>query len=207
LGSTLFFLQPDTGEVYSTVDPMAAAWTDLGAIPNFTPRCGETAFVLLGKLWIEGGGACDYSAVYNDIWSSADGVTWVRSDSAAAWPPRMWGCIANGSVGDIWMVGGFWPTDWNKTGTTIAPRYDENHSDVWYTKDGVNWRQFKADYGSGLPDGDALVPRHAATCYIDAAATGQSLMVTAGSAALDVANESVSNTIATLSVPAAAALP
>jgi hypothetical protein len=209
LGSTLFFLQPDRGEVYSTTDPTATTWTDLGAIPGFTPRCGETAFVLLGKLWIEGGGACNYSAVYNDIWSSADGVTWTQSDTAAAWPARMWGCISNGSVGDIWMVGGYWPTDWTNTGSTIAPRYGENHSDVWYTKDGVNWRQFKADYGSGLPDGDALDPRHAAACYIDAAPTGQSLIVTAGSAeaGTDQAVEAVSNTVATLSVPAAAALP
>lgn len=209
LGSTLIFLQPDSGEVYSTVDPTAATWTDLGAIPGFTRRCGETAFVLLGKLWIEGGGACDYSAVYNDIWSTADGVTWTRSDTSAAWPARMWGCIASGSVGDIWMVGGFWPTDWTKTGSTIATRYGANHSDVWYTKDGVNWRQFKADFGADLPDGSALDPRHAATCYIDAAATGQSFMVTAGSAGStpNVANERVSNTVATLSVPAAAALP
>jgi hypothetical protein len=78
---------------------------------------------------------------------------------------------------------------------------------VWYTKDGVNWRQFKADYGSGLPDGNALDPRHAATCYIDAAE--QSLIVTAGSAGPtpDEANEEVSNTVATLSIPPAAALP
>jgi hypothetical protein len=209
LGSTLFFLQPDSGEVYSTVDPTAATWTDLGAIPGFTPRCGETAFVFLNKLWIEGGGACDYSTVYNDIWSSADGVNWTQSDTHAAWPARMWGCIANGSVDDIWMVGGYAPTDWTNTGSTIAPRYGENHSDVWYTKDGVNWRQFKADYGSGLPDGNSLDPRHAATCYIDAAAAQQSLMVTAGSAAStpNEAIESVSNTVATLSVPAAAALP
>jgi hypothetical protein len=207
LGSRLFFLQPDSGEVYSTVDPTAATWTDLGAIPGFTPRCGETAFVFLGKLWIEGGGACDYSAVYNDIWSSADGVNWTQSDTHAAWPARMWGCIANGSVDDIWLVGGYAPTDWTETGSTIAPRYGENHSDVWYTKDGVNWRQFKADYGSGLPDGNALDPRHAATCYIDAAE--QSLIVTAGSAGPtpDEANEEVSNTVATLSIPPAAALP
>ena len=73
----------------------------------------------------------------------------------------------------------------------------------------MNWRQFKADFGADLPDGSALDPRHAATCYIDAAATGQSFMVTAGSAGStpNVANERVSNTVATLSVPAAAALP
>jgi hypothetical protein len=60
-----------------------------------------------------------------------------------------------------------------------------------------------------LPDGSALDPRHAATCYIDPAATGQSLMVTAGSAGATAyaGDETVSNGVATLSVPAAAALP
>jgi len=32
LGGSLFFLEPDTGEVYSTTDPNAVSWTDLGAI-------------------------------------------------------------------------------------------------------------------------------------------------------------------------------
>jgi hypothetical protein len=209
LGSTLFFLQPDSGEVYSTTDPTATTWTNLGAIPGFTPRCGETAFVLANRLWVEGGGACDYSAVYNDIWSSADGVNWTQSETSAAWHPRMWGCASSGSTEDIWMVGGYWPTDWTNTGGDIAPRYGENHSDVWYTKDGVNWRQYKADYGSGLPDGDTLEPRHAATCYIDAAAANRSLIVVAGSAAStpNEADETVTNTVATLSIPAVAALP
>jgi len=211
LGAKLFFLQPDSGEVYSTTDPDALAWTDLGPIPGFTPRCGATAFVLQGKLWIEGGGNCDYSKVYNDIWSSADGITWVQNEAPAQWSARMWACIASGGSGIIWLTAGYAPTDWNNTTGTLIVRYGGNHSDVWYTKDGTTWKQFKADYGSGLVDGDTLEPRHAASCYIGtgSAANTQSLIVIAGSAGSvpNAANERVSNSIRTLELPAAASLP
>lgn len=211
LGTTLFFLQPDSGEVYSTTDPNAVVWNDLGAIPGFTPRCGGAVFVLLGKLWIEGGGACDYSQVYNDIWSSPDGVNWTQASTGAAWSARMWPCIAPGDDGIIWLVAGYAPTDWNDVDGTVTVRYSENHSDVWYSKDGATWKQFKTDYGSGLPDGNTLEPRHAATCYVgEGSGTEQkSLVVTAGSAGStpNAGTDHVSNTVRTLALPATTALP
>jgi hypothetical protein len=212
LGAALFFLQPDTaGQVYTTTDPDAASWTDLGPIPGFTPRCGATAFVLSGKLWIEGGGACNYSKTYHDIWSSPDGITWTQNPTPAAWPARMWGCIAPGDDGIIWMTGGYAPTDWTDTDGTVTARYAANHSDVWYTKDGIDWKQFKADYGSGLKDGNALEPRHAATCYVATGSTPgtNSLIVIGGSAGSipNATSEHVSNTIRVLPLPATSALP
>jgi len=211
LGASLFFLQPDKGEVYSTTDPNAVSWTDLGAIKGFAPRCAAAVFAMLGKIWIEGGGACDYSKIYNDVWSSADGVNWTLSDKSAEWPARMWPCVASGTDGIIWLVAGYAPTDWNAIDGTVTVRYGGNHADVWYSKDGAAWRQFKADYGSGLPDGNTLEPRHAATCFVapGSAANTQSLVVVAGSAGStpDVSNEEVSNTIRTLLLPATADLP
>ena len=210
LGASLFFLQPDEGEVYSTTDPNAVSWTDLGAIPGFTPRCGAAAFVLLGKLWIEGGGACDYSQTYHDVWSSPDGINWTQSVTPAAWSARMWPCIAAGTDGIVWLVGGYAPTDWNDTDGVVTVRYGANHSDAWYSKDGVNWRQFKADNGSGLTDGDTLEPRHAATCFVaqGSPATTESLVVIGGSAGSNpAATQAVSNSIRTLSLPAASILP
>ena len=211
LGSTLFYLQPDTGEVYSTTDPGAAAWNKLGTITGYAPRCGAVAFVLDSKLWIEGGGACDYSQVYNDIWSSADGVSWSQSIKAAEWPARMWACAAHSSDGVIWLVGGYAPTDWNDVGGTLVPRAGANHADVWYTKDGATWRQFKADYGSGLPDAMTFEPRHAATCWAVAgsAANTESLVVIGGTGDTDANDENarVLNSIRTLTLPPAAELP
>jgi hypothetical protein len=209
LGTSLYFLQPDSGEVYSTTDPNAVSWTDPDSIQGFTPRCGSAVFVLLGKLWIEGGGACDYSQTYHDIWSSADGVNWTQSTASAAWPARMWPCVATGKDGIVWLVGGYAPTDWNNINGTVTRRYAANHSDVWYSKDGVNWKQFKADYNADLPDGTALEPRHAATCYVAAGGSAgtTSLVVLAGTGGSSPEAEDVINSIRTLALPATSLLP
>jgi hypothetical protein len=211
LGGSLFFLQPDAGAVLSTTDPNAVSWTSLGTIPGFTPRCGAAVFVLLGKIWIEGGGACDYSQTFNDIWSSADGVNWTHSAQDARWSARMWPCVAPGSDGIMWLAGGYAPTDWNDASGTVTVRYGANHSDVWYSKDGVNWKQFKADNGSALPDGTALEPRHAPTCYVAAGSSAgtNSLVVIGGTSSPnpDDAKAAVVNSIRALPLPATAALP
>jgi len=211
LGSVLYYLQLDSGVVYSTSDIAAASWTNLGAISGFQPRCGAAAFVSQGKLWIEGGGACNYSQVYNDIWSSPDGITWTQSSTPAQWSGRMWPCIAASDDGVTWLVGGYAPTDWNDSGGVITPRYTVNRSDVWYSKDGATWKQYKTDYGSGLTDGNALEPRHAATCYVGAASggSGKALVVVAGTATPTPSTDSnhVSNSIRTLALPATSSLP
>ncbi len=211
LGSSLIYVQPDTGEVYSTTDPNAGAWNTLGTIAGFAPRCAAVVFVLQSKLWIEGGGACDYSRVYNDVWSSSDGVNWSQSAKVADWPARMWACVAVGSDGVAWLAGGYAPTDWNNVGGTITPRAGANHADVWYSKDGANWRQYKADSGSTLPDGATFEPRHAATCFLVAgsSANTHSLVAIGGTGGTDAddANARVLNSIRTLALPAAAELP
>jgi hypothetical protein len=209
LAGTLFLLQPDSGEVYRSTDANAAVWTDLGAIPGFTTRCGAAVFTLQGRIWIEGGGACDYSQTYHDIWSSADGVTWTQNATPAAWSARMWPCVATGGDGVMWLGAGYAPTDWTNT-DGIVPRYGANHADIWYTKDGTLWKQLKADAGSGLPDDGKLEPRHAATCYVtrDSAAS-LSLVLIAGTGGSDPndADAQVLNSIRTLSLPPAASLP
>ena len=211
LGAALFFVQTDTGVVHGTTDPTATSWTDFGAIAGFPPRCGAMVFVLSGKIWIEGGGACDYSRLFNDVWSSADGVMWTRSAKSAEWSARMWACIAPGDDGIVWLAGGYAPTDWTKTTGTAMVRYGANHSDVWYSKDGARWAQLKADYASGLPDGSVFEPRHAATCYVAAGsgANATSLVAIAGTGGPDPndANARVINSIRTLPLPVAATLP
>jgi hypothetical protein len=65
--------------------------------------------------------------VYNDVWSSDDGVGWTELTNNAGWHPR--GQIQGHFVRNdtLWLIGG---------GT-----YDARHmySDVWSTTDGVNW--------------------------------------------------------------------
>ena len=209
LGASLYLLQLDGGEVYSTSDPNAAVWTDLGPMAGFTPRCGARSFALSGKIWVVGGGACDYSAVYNDIWSSPDGVNWTQSATPVQWSGRMWPCVATDGDGVVWLAGGYAPTDWNNDGTGPTRRYAANHADVWYTRDGTDWKQLKADLGSGLPDDGVLEPRHAPTCYITGAAPANTLVVVAGTGGPDPndGNADTLNSIRVLPLPASATLP
>ncbi|HEY6824399.1 MAG TPA: hypothetical protein VI195_08155 [Steroidobacteraceae bacterium] len=206
--ASLFVIQTDTGEVYRSSDAHAAVWADLGAIPGFAPRCGAAVFAMSGKIWIEGGGACDYSQVYHDIWSSSDGTTWMQNGATAAWSARMWPCVASGD-GITWLAAGYAPTDWNNTGGTVVPRYGANHADVWYTRDGSNWKQFKADVGSSLSDDGGLEPRHAPTCYVAGAAPARNLVIIAGTGGSDPndASAEVLNSIRAVPLPQAASLP
>jgi hypothetical protein len=79
----------------------------------------------LGKIWVQGGGACDYSRVFNDVWSSPDGVNWTQNTKAAEWSGRMRACVAIGGDEIVWLAGGHAPTDWNNTALVV--RFTANH--------------------------------------------------------------------------------
>jgi hypothetical protein len=208
LGGALYFLQPDNGEVYRSTDADAAQWTDLGPIPAFTPRCGAAVFALEGKIWIAGGGACDYSVAYHDLWSSSDGSNWTQSVQPAAWSGRMWPCVGTSADGVVWLVGGYAVTDYQNSSGTVTLRYGANRADVWYSKDGNSWKQFKADAGSGLPDDGRLEPRHAPTCFVTGGAPAK-FVVMAGTGGSDPndANARVLNSVRALTLPASTVLP
>ena len=208
LAGALYFLQLDSGGVYKSVDPTAGTWTSLGSIPGFTPRCGPVAYVSQGQLWVGGGGACDYTTLYHDLWTSLDGVNWVQVPSTA--PARMWSCVASGPDGIVWMVGGYAPTDWNNTSGYAARRYAANHSDVWYTRTGADWRQYKADLGpQKMPDDGVFEPRHAPTCYVVNHGDTNELLVLAGTGGPDPddANARELNSVRALPLPLASSLP
>jgi hypothetical protein len=77
-------------------------------------------------------GGLDYQAstFLNDIWSSADGVTWTRHGTAA-WPER-----GSHSVvvyqNRLWLFGG--------ANHTAADRSTDGFlNDVWVSEDGIDW--------------------------------------------------------------------
>jgi hypothetical protein len=78
---------------------------------------------------------------YNDVWSSADGVTWRRHVEAAPWTARQYHEVA---VFDdrLWVLEGY-----NKA----------NRNDVWHSSDGVQWRE--------VPN-TPWRPRHAASVFV-----------------------------------------
>lgn len=194
LGPYLFWmsLDSDPTDVQRTSNANGTPWRDLSQVETssdspvvMTPRCGAAVFVLEGKVWIEGGrdgrkiwaptgsdhitsAACDASPDYtDDAWSSPDGITWAQNATPPAWAPRQWPCVAADSTGTVWLVGGYVADFASQSSGEI--RYETNLADVWYTKDGTTWKQFKADTGSELPDdlSSGIEPRHAPTCYVD----------------------------------------
>jgi hypothetical protein len=82
-------------------------------------------------MWVIGGwnnptGGTGTEVRFNDVWSSADGVTWQLETPAAAFAPR----VGHATVtfgGKLWVIGG---------GTAAG---DVN--DVWSSTDGIAWTQ------------------------------------------------------------------
>ena len=88
--------------------------------------------MLNDRIYVFGGGnyVPKYQAL-NDVWSSADGVTWTKETDAAPWHPRLW--FSAVTYRDrIWVIGG-----WSN-----GP--SRNWGDVWYSRDGRTWHEFKS---------------------------------------------------------------
>lgn len=122
-------------------------WTRVTEHAPWSPRgmIGGSA-VLGGRIWLLGGGTYDtpdhpQRLFYNDVWSTADGVSWERHTEAAAWHPRQYHEVAAWD-GRLWVLEG-----WNQG----------NRNDVWHSADGVTWEE--------LPDTPWL-PRHAASVVV-----------------------------------------
>ena len=97
-------------------------------------------------MWILGGGTYDTPKFpkrkfYNDVWSSSDGVNWLRHVECAPWEPRQYHDVA---VFDnrMWVMEG-----WNQ----------RNRNDVWHSADGVTWHE--------VPN-TPWKPRHAASVFV-----------------------------------------
>jgi len=104
--------------------------------------------VFKDRIWIFGGGTYDTPQTpkrefYNDVWNSPDGVHWERLVENAPWNPRQYHDVA---VFDnrMWVLEGYY-------------KEGGNRKDVWYSADGVDWRE--------LPD-TPWNPRHAASVFV-----------------------------------------
>jgi hypothetical protein len=109
------------GRDWTQVTPLGAIWSPRGVI------CG--AVVFQGKMWVIGGGTYGSpQSLYNDVWSSPDGVNWTRVLASAPWQGRIYHDII---VYDnrMWVIGGHQANGGN------------NLSDVWSSPDGVNWSE------------------------------------------------------------------
>jgi len=133
-------------------------WTKVADHLPWGPRGmigGQVVFN--NRIWILGGGTYETPkrparVVYNDAWSTANGIQWTRHTAKAPWSPRQYHEVA---VFDdrMWVLEGFNPTP---RGRGYCPE-SGNRKDVWFSPDGVDWTE--------VPD-SPWPPRHAASVFI-----------------------------------------
>lgn len=129
------------GIEWQRVKPIEPYWSARGMI-------GGSA-VFKGRIWVLGGGTYDTPttptrAMFNDVWSSTDGVDWTRHLEHAPWMPRQFHDVA---VFDdcLWVLEGY------------DRKTRLNLKDVWYSPDGTTWKE--------VPN-TPWAPRHAASVFV-----------------------------------------
>lgn len=111
-------------DVWSSED--AISWSESSS--NCWPdRAAFAAVVYKDRMWIMGGVKMGGTnrIVYNDVWSSEDGVNWTQETASAPWKKRR-GLACVVYKNKLWMTGGY---DGN----------NEAYNDVWHSLDGKNW--------------------------------------------------------------------
>lgn len=119
-------------DVWTSID--GQDWTLVTEHAPWAPRAYHQAAVLGDRLYVMGGGNYTPGYVaYHDVWSTIDGVEWREETAAAPWSQRLWFSAAT-YRDRMWVTGG-----WSKEPTA------RNWGDVWYSKDGANWKEYKPE--------------------------------------------------------------
>jgi hypothetical protein len=107
------FLLGGQGHAEIWRSPDGVSWTLVNAQPPWGARFDHGAAVFAGKLWIYGGEPAPRAPrqrdvpipSHNDIWYSADGVTWQRQAEHGPWSPRS-GMTSVVFQDRLWMYSG-----------------------------------------------------------------------------------------------------
>lgn len=124
-------------DVWSSAD--GVHWELVNDHVPWAPRVLHYTLAFGGKIWVLGGQTLPQFApadevFYNDVWCSADGVTWQRVTEHAPWVPR--GMTGGGAVFQdrMWILGG-------GTYDTLNTPNRLFYNDVWSSADGVHWER------------------------------------------------------------------
>ncbi len=101
------------------------------AASSFSQRRDHVMISFNNRLWVIAGH--DEAAFFNDVWSSADGISWTKevSDGAAGMFARRAGHACAVFNNRLWLSGGYVETETD----------DILFDDVWSSADGRNWVQ------------------------------------------------------------------
>lgn len=116
-------------------------WTELTEKAEWCNRMDHAGAAFNDRLWIFGGyanGQRKTDTYLEDIWSSADGISWTLENKNAPWKGRRGHSVVvfdNGSEEALFLIGGF-EVDEN-TG------YRQYTNDVWKSINGIDWIQIK----------------------------------------------------------------
>ena len=115
------------GVLYSTGD--GETWDVVTDKAPFLGRRHMGGTVFKGKMWIMGG--VKDKTIYNDVWSSENGIDWKLESKHAPWCKRAINNTILVYKDKMWLFGG------GVMGASYFPFIAYN--DVWCTSDGVNW--------------------------------------------------------------------
>ena len=125
-------------DVWSSED--GRQWQCATSAVPWGPRVLHYTVAFQDRIWIMGGQtlpqfAPEKERFYDDVWSSADGVTWEPvAVKRPAWPAR--GMIGGSAVfkDRMWILGG---------GTYDTPGVPQRafYNDVWSSADGIRWER------------------------------------------------------------------
>ena len=131
-------------DILSTAD--GVTWkVELEQTP-WSDRIFETAGIYKNEMWVVGGqtglssiDSLEDPTFHNDVWKSADGVTWTQVAADGPASPTRWS--GRGMISKLvefkdrlWLVGG---GDYDTPNHPVRSFYNE----VWSTTDGVSWKQ------------------------------------------------------------------
>ena len=150
-------------DVWSSID--GVNWTELTSEAPWHGRAGLSAIVYNDQIFVMGGSFNDDSSIidgqaervlFNDVWSSPDGINWTELTEEAPWAKRA-GAALVVKNGYLWLLGGeFGFFD-------FPPPY---FNDVWRTKDGINWELVTSSAGwSPRPGHTCDVLKNTIVCF------------------------------------------
>lgn len=157
IGAVVFFAYPVVLRLKTTSQPTPAqtvaqnaavfspkeiSWTEATPAAPWQPRDSAVSFVFKDRLWTAGGlnGNKNVNSAhvvlyweaphFNDIWSTADGVTWRLEAEHAQWPARRSMSVVP-FKDKLFLFGGWSPVSGYS-------------NDIWESLDGITWKRVLA---------------------------------------------------------------